>query len=260
MNLPKSYYSRLWRAIIEFDLIADNDRILVGLSGGKDSLFLTFALSQLRRYSPRPFTVAALTINPEFSPDFDTTGLDEWCRSLDVPFYTVTENIRGAIAKQQDKDACYICATLRRGIMNTFAQKHGFNKIAYAHHHDDAVETFFMGILYSGQLQTFLPKTYFDRADITLIRPLVYFREQELRDAVRYHGFTPIPSPCPRDGLTKRQTVKELIASLTAKDPLFYTHLSSAMRQTSNVHLWPGELTRAELYEKHQEFFRKNKV
>ncbi|MDU2064043.1 MAG: tRNA 2-thiocytidine biosynthesis TtcA family protein [Sporomusaceae bacterium] len=258
MSLPKSYHSRLWRAIIEFDLIEPNDRILIGLSGGKDSCFLTYALAQLRHYSPRPFEIAALTINPNFTDTFDTKALADWCENLAVPFYSVSEPIGEAIARQSDKDACYICATMRRGIMNTFAKEKGFNKIAYAHHHDDAVETFYMSLLFSGQLQTFSPKTYFDRSDITLIRPLVYFREQESRDAISYHGFTPIPSPCPRDGQTKRQTIKQMIAALEKEDPLFYTHLSASMRQSDKIHLWPPEPTRSELKAKHDRFFCKH--
>lgn len=254
-HLPQQYFSRLWRAVIEFDLISAGDRILIGLSGGKDSSFLTYALALLRDHSPRKFELAAITLDPMFSTDFATAGLAAFCADLGIPFHTFKIDIAGAIARNDNKDPCYSCAFFRRGAINRFAKENGFNKIAYAHHHDDAVETFLMSILYSGQIKTFLPKTYLDRTGLTVIRPLIYFREKELRRTIQYHGFTPIPSPCPYNGKTKRQEIKELIRGLERKNKLIYTHLAAAMREGSLIELWPAPLSRQDMQQKHHAFW-----
>lgn len=255
-NVPQPYSSRLWRAIIEFDMIAAGDRILVGLSGGKDSAFLTYALSCLRHVCPRPFELAAVNLDPGFTADFDTAPLADFCRSLDVPFHTIQADIAGAIAANDGKDPCYTCSVIRRGAINTFAADHGFNKVAYAHHHDDAVETFLMSILCSGQLTTFLPVTHLERSGITVIRPLIYFRENELISAQPCHGLQPLPSPCPHNGRTRRQDIKELLYSLQSLDKNVYSHLAAAMRQGHSV-LWPAAPDRTVLRERHEAFWRK---
>lgn len=255
-HLPQHYFSRLWRAIIEFDLIQENDKILVGLSGGKDSLFLTYALSIIRKHSPKPFELAAITLDPMFTSDFDTTPLAGFCEDLGVPFHTTRGNIAAAIENNNGKDPCFVCSYFRRAIINNFAVEKGFNKIAYAHHHDDAVETFLMGLLYTGQLKTFLPKTYLDRTGLTVIRPLVYFREKELRLTPRLHGFTPMPSPCPLDGKTKRQEAKDMIKEWGTTNKHVFAHLAAAMREGSVMELWPEPMSRQTMKEKHNDFWQ----
>lgn len=256
-NLPQDYFGRLCRAIIEFDMIKKGDKILIGLSGGKDSLFLTYALSILRSRCATPFEIAVLTIDPMFTDTFDTSELAEFCTSLAIPFFTKKVDIAGIIEKNNGDDPCFTCAFFRRGAINKFAVENGFNKVAYAHHHDDAVETFLMSILYSGQINTFLPTTYLDQSNLTVIRPLVYFREFELKETPKLHGFTPIPSPCPMNGLTKRQEAKELIKDLEKNNKALYAHLGAAMRRRPTSTLWPAELTREELYVKHLQFWNK---
>lgn len=256
-HLPQNYFSRLWRAVIEFDLIADGDNILVGLSGGKDSLFLTYALAVIRDYCPRPFKLAAITIDPLFSADFSLEPLRDFCSRLGVPFYSNKVDIAGAIENNNGKDPCFVCSFFRRGAINKFAVENGFNKIALAHHHDDAVETFVMGLLQTGQLKTFLPKIFLDRTGLTVIRPLIYFREREIRPTVRFHGFTPLPSPCPLDGKTKRQEIKELIRQWEQKDKTVFSHLAAAMRESSVTELWPAAPTRSEMKALHNDFWHK---
>jgi len=257
-HLPQNYFSRLWRAISEFDLITDGDKILVGLSGGKDSLFLTYALAIIRDHSPRPFELAAITVDPMFTSDFPVSRLDSFCHELGVPFHTIQLNIAGAINDNNGKDPCFTCAFFRRGAINKFATENGFNKVALAHHHDDAVETFLMGLLQSGQLQTFLPKTHLDRTGLTVIRPLVYFREKDLRSTPKLHGFTPLPSPCPLDGKTKRQEIKELIKTWERRDKFIFSNLAAAMREGSVSDLWPALPSRAELQQRHHTFWKKD--
>ena len=250
INLPQTYFSKLLRAVVEFDMIADGDKILIGVSGGKDSIFLAYALAILRERLHKHFTLGALTINPMFpEKTFDTERIRAFLAELAIPYDVVDVDIAGAIAAQQDKSPCFTCAFFRRGAMNRYANEHGFGKIAYAHHNDDAVETFLMSLLWSGQLTTFTPVTYLDRTSLTVIRPLVYFRESETREAVKYHGFVPVPSPCPHDGHTTRQDAKELIARLEKDVPDLYDHLAAAMRKGAVHDLWPTALTRKEMRE-----------
>ena len=247
INLPQKYFSKLMRAIVEFDMIQEGDRILIGVSGGKDSIFLTYALAIMRQRLKKNFSLSALTINPMFTSDFDTSSIRNFCENLEIPYHTVDVDIAGAIKAQSGKQPCFTCAFFRRGAMNRYAVEHGLNKIAYAHHHDDAVETFLMSLLYSGQLHTFTPCTYLDRTNLTVIRPLVYFREAEVKAAIKYHGFTPVPSPCPLDGHTIRQEVKELIQRLEPDIPDLYDHLASGMRKGALGELWPASKTREEM-------------
>lgn len=254
-SLPKQFGSKLWRAIVEFDLIEPHDKILIGLSGGKDSIFLTYALSILQRHAPNPFSIAALHIDPMFKPDFDPVPMREFCHSLSVPFYVKQVNIAKAALENKHKSPCFTCAFFRRGAVNSFAQEHGFNKVALAHHQDDVVETFVMSLFYSGQLKTFQPKTFLDRTGLTIIRPLVYFREHELCEAKRLHGFDPIPSPCPMNGYTKRQEIKELIHTMSRDNKFIFSNLTAAMREGASTELWPPEMDEAEVFAKYRRFF-----
>lgn len=246
-QLPQVYFSKILRAIVEFDLIQEDDTILIGLSGGKDSLFLTYAMAMMRERLKKRFSLRAFTVNPSFSEDFDAEALRAFTASLEIPFAVEAVDIAAMIKAKAHKSACYTCAFFRRGAINRYAKETGCNKIAYAHHNDDAVETLLMSLLYSGQIQTFTPKTYLDRTGLTVIRPLVYLREEEILAVARRCGLTPIPSPCPRNGETARQTVKELIARLSASNPLIYPHLASALRMNNIGELWPPAKNRKEM-------------
>lgn len=255
-TMPQPYWSRLLRAILEFDLIEPNDRVLIGLSGGKDSLFLTYALAVLRDRLPINLSLHAVFIDAQFSDGFDTSALRSFCDRLDIPLTVQQVNIAQTIKNQNGKDPCFTCAFFRRGAIGRIAKELGYHKIAYAHHHDDAVETLLMSLFSSGQVKTFRPKTYLSRQDLTVIRPLIYFRESELIDSVSIHAFTPIKNPCPLDGKTNRQDTKELIARLGREFPNLYAHLSAAMREDAVSDLWPKELSRAQMKEKHTAFMR----
>lgn len=253
LNMPQLYYSKLMRAVVEFDMIADGDHILLGISGGKDSIFLAYAMAILKQRLHKDFKLSALTINPLFKDEqgrpalFDIERAKDFMAKLNIPYEIIDVDIAGTIETCQDKNPCFTCAFFRRGAVNRYAKEHGVNKVAYAHHHDDAVETFLMSLLYSGQLHTFTPVTYLDRMDLTVIRPLVYFREKELIEAINIHGFDPVKSPCPHDGNTCRQEVKELIAKLEPQIPDVYDHLGAAMRQGALGELWPAAKSREEM-------------
>lgn len=242
-------FSKIVRAVVEFELIDDGDKILIGVSGGKDSLLLTYALATLRERTKKNFTLSALTINPKFTDDFGEkiSRVKNFCNELGIEHTTHEIDIAGLIREQENKSPCYTCAYFRRAVMNRRANELGANKVAYAHHLDDAVETFFMSLLSSGQLNTFQPKTFLDRTNITVIRPLVYVRESEIKDFTR--DFDVLKSPCPFDGNTNRQRVKKLIAELEKDFPDLFNHLAAAMRKDSIGELWDAPKTREQMRE-----------
>ncbi len=248
-ELPQVIFSKIIRAVVEFELIDDGDKILIGVSGGKDSLLLIHALSTLKERTKKKFSLAALTIDPKFSDDLNDklSAVKKFCNELGISHEVRAVDVASMIREQGDKSPCYTCAYFRRAAMNRHANELGANKIAYAHHLDDAVETFFMSLLSSGQLTTFQPKTYLDRTNITVIRPLVYVRESEITEFTR--GFDILKSPCPFDGLTNRQRIKNLIVELERDFPDLFNHLAAAMRKNSIGELWDAPKTRQQMRE-----------
>lgn len=254
--LPQVIFSKIFRAVVEFELIEDGDNILIGISGGKDSLLLTYALACLKHRTKKNFSLAALTINPKFGDDFGEklSRVKSFCNELEIPHEVREIDIAGLIREQGNKNACYTCAYFRRAAVNRRANEIGANKVAYAHHLDDAVETFFMNLLSTGQLGTFQPKTFLDRTNITVIRPLVYVREFEIEKFARKHKLDVLKSPCPFDGLTNRQRVKVLIRELERDFPDLFNHLAAAMRKNSIVELWNAPKTRNEMHDTYFSF------
>ena len=253
-KLPQIIFSKIFRAVVEFELIDDGDKILIGVSGGKDSLLLTYALACLKYRTKKNFSLAALTINSKFSDDFaeKITGVKKFCNELGIEHEIRTIDIAGLIREQNNKSPCYTCAYFRRAVVNRHANEIGANKIAYAHHLDDAVETFFMSLLSTGQITTFKPKTFLDRTNLTVIRPLVYVREYEIKKFTR--GFDVLKSPCPFDGETNRQRVKNLIVDLEKTFPDLFNHLAAAIRKNSIGELWDAPKTREQMRETYFSF------
>lgn len=238
-------------------MIEPGDKVLVGLSGGKDSSFLTYALAVARKSSPFDFDLGAATLDLGFTDELvDMTPLMSFCDELGIPHYSQRIDAGEFILNEKDKSPCAKCSHLRRGALTSLAKEHGYNKIAYAHHLDDAVETFLMSIVYSGQIRTFQPVTHLDRNNITVIRPLCYFREKDLVYARKYLPFEPIKSPCPLDKHTTRQKVKELIGDLCYDNRYVFDNLTAAMRAGGPLELWPRKLKRAELKPLYRERMR----
>ncbi len=245
--LPKQIFSKVMRAVVEFDMIQDGDKILIGLSGGKDSLLLSYALATLKQRTAKKFSLAAVTINPNFDNDFkfNAENLKKFCADLEIPYQIHDVDIFSAI-QSCNKNPCFTCAYFRRAAINRIANEIGANKVAYAHHLDDAVETFFMSLLSSGQLTTFTPKTFLSRTNITVIRPLVYLREFQIVNFAE-KNFNVVKSPCPFNGNTNRQNIKNLIAELGKSFPDLFEHLAAAMRESSIGELWSAPKTQAEM-------------
>lgn len=212
-------YSITRKAIDDFSMIDDGDKIAIGISGGKDSLSLLYALAGLRRFYPKKFELHAVTVDL----GFDNLNLDEirvLCAQLDVP-YTVVKTDIGQIIFQDRKETnpCSLCAKMRKGALNTAMKEIGFNKIAYAHHKDDVVITMLMSLIYEGRFHTFSPVTFLDRMELTVIRPFIYMDEADVIGFVNKNHVPVVKSPCPADGHTKREYVTNLLAQLNRENP-----------------------------------------
>ena len=237
------------RCVEDYDMIQAGDRVAVGVSGGKDSLTLLAALVRLREFYPRPFTVEALTLDMGI-PGMDFSGVAAWCREREI-LYTVipTEINRIIFEVRREKNPCSMCAKMRRGALHNALAERGITKIALGHHFDDAVETFFLSLFYEGRLSCFQPVTYLDRTGITQIRPLLYCGEGMVRNAAARNGLPVVFNPCPADGYTKRQEVKELIGELDKRYPGLKSRVFGAMQNLPLPEWGPVEHRRVPLPE-----------
>lgn len=256
-KVPQVIIKAVRKAIVEFDMLSANDKILIGLSGGKDSTLLLYVLKEIVAHTPFKVTIAAMHIDLGFLPENEANylSLKNICEKLNIPFYSEREDLSEDILHNPEQNPCSRCSYWRRALIHGFASRNGFNKVAFAHHLDDAVETFLMGLLYSGQLGTFSPVTYLDKTKITVIRPFCYVREKDIKGAVNKMGIIPTKSPCPIDGTTHRQKVKELIRDLCKDNPMVFDHLASAMRSGKRQNLWPEVMERKLIREKNLAFW-----
>ncbi|NLO81673.1 MAG: tRNA 2-thiocytidine(32) synthetase TtcA [Clostridiales bacterium] len=226
------------KAVEDFNMIQDGDRIAVGISGGKDSLTLLKALKLYQYFSPVSYHLEAITLTMGFD-NFDVTPIEEFCRQLGVP-YTVVPTLIGKIIfeERKEKNPCSLCARMRRGALHDAALKLGCKKVALGHNLDDALETFFLSLFHEGRFNTFSPVTYLDRKGITLIRPLIYAPEPEIIGAARRHNLPVISSPCPAAGKTEREEMKKLLRNLAKSYPNIRDQMLTALKSKHNRNLW----------------------
>lgn len=226
---PQKLLTYTRKAIEDYHMIDDQDRIAVGISGGKDSLTLLYALSLLRDFYPQPFEIVGITVDLGF-PDFDTTLLSHYAKKLQVEYYVEHTEIGSIVFDhRKEEHPCSLCSRMRKGAFNTKAKELGCNKIAYAHHRDDVLDSFLMSLLYEGRIHTFSPVTHLERADLTLIRPLIYAYEGEIASFAREQNLPVAKNPCPADGVTKRQEAKELIQVIKKTVPKAKERIFSAI-------------------------------
>ena len=202
------------RAVDQYHMIEDGDVIAVGVSGGKDSLALLATLANLRRFYPKKFELKAITLEMGYE-EMDFTPVAELCQKLDVEYITRQTDIKTIVFDiRQEENPCSLCAKMRRGALNDTAKQCGCNKVALGHHYDDVIETVMMSLLYEGRFNCFLPMTYLNRRDITVIRPMIYAPEAYIKSLVRRLELPVVHNPCPADGNTKREEIKQLIRTL----------------------------------------------
>lgn len=220
------------KAIQEYKMIEPGDRICVGVSGGKDSVALTVGLAHLRRYLRIPFEVVAVSLDPQFggkASNYDPL-VDLFAR-LDVPYEIRRSNIGAVVFDvRKEPNPCALCAKMRRGLLHDTAKELGCNKVALGHHLDDAIETFYMNLWGEGRLGCFSPVTYLSRKDLTMIRPMILATESDVRRAVKHEELPVVKSTCPADGATRRQEMKEYVASMCRKDRAFRQKMLGAMQ------------------------------
>ncbi|MDY2609268.1 MAG: ATP-binding protein [Eubacteriales bacterium] len=219
------------RAADDFHMIDEGDRIAVGLSGGKDSLALLCMLAALRRFYPKPFSLRAMTVDMG-REGMDYTNLRSFCEQMEVPFVLVPSEIAKIVFEvRKEQNPCALCANLRRGVLNTAAVAQGCNKVALGHHFDDVVETFLLNLFYEGRIGSFRPVTHLDRTGITVIRPMLYAPEKDLRYFARKNDLPVIDSRCPADKHTQREEIKQLLARLEKENKGLKHRIFGAMQR-----------------------------
>ena len=225
----KRLYSLARKAIDDYSMIEEGDRIAVGISGGKDSLALLYALSGLQKFYPKKFELEAITVSLGFD-GFDTSKIAALCEELGVHYTEVKTDIAEVVFDvRKESNPCSLCAKMRKGAFNDAAKALGCNKSAYTHHRDDVIETAMMSLVYEGHFYCFAPVTYLDRTDITLIRPLIYIDECDIVGFKNLYDLPVLKNPCPADGYTKREYIKELIKKLEKENPGFRDRMFHAV-------------------------------
>lgn len=207
------------QVIDQYRLIEPNDRIAVGISGGKDSLALLYTLAKLRRFYPIPFDLEAITVDLGFS-GMDYSGIQTFCRELEVP-HTIVPTQIGPIVFDERKEAnpCSLCAKMRRGALNQKAKELGCTSIAYGHHREDYVETLLMSLFFEGRFYTFAPYTFIDGIDLAIIRPFLHVAEGSIKGFVRQYQLPVVQNVCPADHNTRREEIKHLLSDLKKQYP-----------------------------------------
>lgn len=212
-------YSYTRRAISDYDMIQDGDKIAIGISGGKDSLCLLYALAGLRRFYPNKFELVAITVDLT-NGEMDFGKVKALCEELDVEYHVIKTDIRNIVFEQRgETNPCSLCSKMRKGSLNDKAKELGCNKTAFAHHKDDIIETMLLSLIYEGRFHSFKPVTYLDRMDLTLIRPLMYVPEMDVIGFQNKYDLPVAKPQCEIDGHTKREYVKNLLRQLNNENP-----------------------------------------
>lgn len=228
--------STMRKAIEDFSMINEGDRVCVGLSGGKDSLVLLSALNTYKIFSPNKFELGAITIDMGIG-NVDFTALTDFCRELNVPYHIEHTDIGPVIFDvRKEKNPCSLCSKMRRGALNSALTQRGYNKLALGHHADDLVQTMLLSLLYEGRFSTFSPVSYMDRSGVTLIRPLIYTEEKNIIPVAR--EMPVCKNPCPANHETQREYVKNLIKEICKDIPFAKDRMFGALTHPERNNLW----------------------
>ena len=227
--------SAMHRAIVDYEMLADGDKVAVGVSGGKDSLTLLASLAQYRRQVKYQFEIVAVAVDIFGNTDFEE--IQKFCDELGVPLHIVRTEINKIVFDvRKEKNPCSLCANLRRGSLNSAAKELGCNKVALGHHADDLVETFFMCVAKENRLSTFWPKTYLSRINLHLIRPMIYVWENAIAESAK--DYPVLFNPCKADKTSQRAHTKTILANLETQVPNFKQALHAAICKTERYNLF----------------------
>lgn len=228
----KRILGQVRKAIQDYEMIREGDRIAIGVSGGKDSLTLLIALRKLMDFYPLRFEVKAVTLAMDVG-EVDFSPVKKLCDAIGVE-YVIEDTYIGKIVFEamKEKNPCSLCANLRRGALNNAAVKLGCNKVALAHNRDDAIETLLLSTFYEGRVHSFSPVTYLDRKKIQVIRPLIYVEEKQIKAFVKQNGIAVIQNPCAVNGHTKRQYIKDLLKELSVDNREIKSNIFGALKRS----------------------------
>ncbi|MBQ7434877.1 MAG: adenine nucleotide alpha hydrolase family protein [Oscillospiraceae bacterium] len=219
------------RAVDDYDMIQEGDRVAVGVSGGKDSMLLLLALNHLKSFYPKPFELSAVTIELGFE-GMDFTPVKDMCAQLNIPYACLKTDIKEIVFDVRREDnPCSLCAKMRRGALNDYLRENGIGKLALGHHFDDTVETFMMSLLFEGRISCFRPVTYLDRSGITQIRPLIYCGEQKIANLAAQLNVPVVENPCPQDKASKRWEIKQMLKTMSVDYPDMKSKIFGAMQR-----------------------------
>ena len=223
-------------AVDKYNMIEAGDKIAVGVSGGKDSLALLYALAKLRDFYPKPFSLVAITLDYQFNGIAeDYTAIEALCKKLQVEYIVRRTNLWEVIFKtRKEKNPCSLCAKMRRGLLHDTAVANGCNKVALGHHLDDAAETFLMNLLNGGKIGCFSPVSYLSNKKLYLIRPLIFAYEKDVAAAARRANLPVVKSRCPMDKVSNRQNTKELLKALEKDNPAVRKKIIGALGRSHN--------------------------
>lgn len=229
------------RAVEDYNMIEEGDKIAIGISGGKDSLAMLLALKNLQRFYPKKFQLEAISVSLGFK-DMDFSPIQKLCDQLQVNYTVVETDISEIIFNERkEKNPCALCSKMRKGALNTKVEELGCNKIALGHNRDDVIETLFMSLFYEGRLNCFAPVTFLDRKKITSIRPLIYVPEMDIKGFANKYELPIVKNKCPADGNTKREEIKNMICQYRKKYDYFDEKIFGAI-QRSNFEGWSREV------------------
>ncbi len=241
----RSVLANIKKADYEYNLISDGDKIAVGISGGKDSMLLIYALNAYKKMVQKEKTFEIIGIHIKLGfPKMNPSKLKKYFKGNNIEFKVVPSNaykILKANVANNGRLPCSICSKLKKAIMIEEAKKNNCNKIAFAHHSDDAIETFFLNAIFGGRVATFRPKMYLDRSKVTLIRPFVYVSEKEIEKYVKKLDLPLLESTCPNDKNTERENIKNLLKDIYKKYPCSRTNFLLMLHNTEKIDLWKKE-------------------
>ena len=236
MTLQK-VLSRVRQAVEDYHMIEEGDRIAVGISGGKDSLTLLLALNELRKFYPQKFSIYAVTVDLGFQ-NLDLNEIRALCVSHEIPYTVVETSIAKIVFEdRRENNPCSLCAKMRKGALNDAIKDLGCNKIAYAHHEDDVVETMMLSLIYEGRFSAFWPVTEWKNEKLTLIRPFIYVTQAEAVGFQHKYELPVVKNLCPADGYTRREYTKQLIRQINQENPGVKKRFFHAI-ETGNIEGW----------------------